>query len=387
MKIAFIAEEYVTEHHFDGGLANYLYRVALSLKDFGHEPYIIIGSMLYKNEQFLHNGIPVVRIKIPKLPRILKKYLFLWKSWFISQKLKKLHLRYGFDIIQYTNCNNIGFFRLKDVPCVIRFSCSSKLWDEAYEEKINHLIDKFETKSIKKADAYFGPSYVIGKELEEKTDIKPEIIETPFILDEEEKDYTITHQHLNNKKYLLFFGRLGLLKGTITIADMLKEFFNQHPDYYFVFIGNDYGYKGGKVVNYIKQRADNYQDKVIYFDKLPHNKLYPIIENAECVVLPSRIDNFPNTCIEAMAHNKIVIGTRGTSFEQLIDDGENGFLCQKNSPDDLLKTIEKVLNLDKTLKTQIEQNAFDRIKELRPEKVVNQLIDFYNKVIQLYHLK
>ncbi len=44
--------------------------------------------------------------------------------------------------------------------------------------------------------------------------------------------------------------------------------------------------------------------------------------------LPSRIDNLTNTCIESMALGKVVIGTQGAIFEQLIEDGVNCFLCR-----------------------------------------------------------
>ncbi len=46
------------------------------------------------------------------------------------------------------------------------------------------------------------------------------------------------------------------------------------------------------------------------------------------------MDNFPNACIEAMYFSKVVIGTDGASFEQLITHGKNGLLCRiGDSPD------------------------------------------------------
>ena len=42
--------------------------------------------------------------------------------------------------------------------------------------------------------------------------------------------------------------------------------------------------------------------------------------------LPSKVDNLPNTCLEAMALKRVVIGSRtAASFDQLISDGVNGF--------------------------------------------------------------
>lgn len=57
------------------------------------------------------------------------------------------------------------------------------------------------------------------------------------------------------------------------------------------------------------------------------------------MVLPSRLDNFPNTCIEAMALGKVVVGTYKTSFEQLIDPNVSGLLCEHSNPQSLIKSI------------------------------------------------
>ncbi len=85
-------------------------------------------------------------------------------------------------------------------------------------------------------------------------------------------------------------------------------------------------FNDGAMIDYVRAQAGALHYKIIYPGVLPHAQLLPIIEHASAVVLPSRIDNFPNTCLEAMACGKIVIGTRGTSFEQLIDDGISSFV-------------------------------------------------------------
>jgi hypothetical protein len=118
-----------------------------------------------------------------------------------------------------------------------------------------------------------------------------------------------------------------------------------------------------------------------------HDKLYPVIENSFAVVLPSRIDNFPNACIEAMAHHKIVVGTRNTGFEQLIEHRSSGFLCEKDNSSELLAILNEIIGLGEIEKRTIEENAFKRIQLLRPEITVNRLIDFYKTVIEKHLMK
>ncbi|MCK5074752.1 MAG: glycosyltransferase, partial [Calditrichia bacterium] len=96
----------------------------------------------------------------------------------------------------------------------------------------------------------------------------------------------------------------------------------------------------------------------------------------------SLIDNFPNTCLEALAFRRIVIGTKGTSFEQIIDDNKSGFLCNNNDSKDLLRKIEIILNLNENEKEVIQKNGYKRIQKLKPEIVVNDLIQYYQEIIE-----
>ena len=71
--------------------------------------------------------------------------------------------------------------------------------------------------------------------------------------------------------------------------------------------------------------------------------MFSIVKHARLCILPTRVDNLPNTCLEAMALGKVVISStsvQGTSVEQLIIDGYNGFL---SSVDDVESLYQKIL--------------------------------------------
>ena len=93
------------------------------------------------------------------------------------------------------------------------------------------------------------------------------------------------------------------------------------------------------------------------------------------------MENFSNACIEAMYFSKVVIGTNGASFEQLIDHGVNGLLCRIADSEDLLDKMQEAVNLPKEKKRQMEFLAKKRIDRLRPEIAVRRLVRFYEKVI------
>ena len=63
--------------------------------------------------------------------------------------------------------------------------------------------------------------------------------------------------------------------------------------------------------------------------------LYALIRGAACTVLPSRIDNLPNSVLESLMLGTPVIGTRDSSIEELVEDGVTGVLIPNGSAADL----------------------------------------------------
>jgi len=403
MRIALVTSEFLTENlSFDGGLSNYIFRLALALQELGHEPVVLVAS--HQQEILDYKGIEVHRVKswyweggaTSNLWAILANYLSLrffrvliyyaWQSYSLNNYLKKLHKQQQFDIVQYAHLGGTAFFLDKTIPSVVRLSSSTSLCQQyggyGYSDWQAKQQIWIENKALQKVDAIFGPSRAIAKIVKQEINREISIIETPFVLDKQQDDPSSYQHYLANKKYLLFFGSLSLIKGTDLIADILEKILAQYPELYFVFVGKDsHTQQGRSMVDYIFEKAKSYQDRVIRLDKMPHPKLYPIIEKAYGVVLPSRIDNFPNTCIEAMAHKKIVIGTKNNGFEQLIQDKKNGFLIDIQSSSQLLESCKELLNLPPEKYQQMGQAAYERILELKPEKVVRQLLKFYEDIV------
>ena len=393
MRIAFITPEFVSEPFFDGGLANYLHRICLGLTEIGHKPVVIVGAN--KDEVIEHEGIEVHRVKVRTrwlrwAQRVSQRRLtpavrWVWQSWKLNQKLRQLHQEQRFDIAQFASYTSTALFCPPSIPSVVRVSSLRSVWDEAYgipKTITRAIIHYLEVKSFKRADRLIGPSWVMGQAVERATDKKVTLVESPYVQKKEVLDEQPYKDLLGGKQYLLFFGTVGLLKGVRTIGDIILRLLETHPDLFFVFAGKDLGYQGKPMMDYVLNRAGSHRARVFYLGRMPHCQLYPIIEHSQAVILPSRIDNFPNTCLEAMALGSIVVGTKGASFEQLIENGKSGFLCEIDNEQSLLEAVERALALSDDDKQRISNRAKERIDVLRPGFVVNRLLEFYKEVIQ-----
>ncbi len=393
MRIALVTTEYVTEVNFDGGLSNYTYRTALSLAGLGHEPVVVVASD--KREVIRHSGIEVHRVPVVWYHPVLRhvcKYVpcfdLVMMSRALNAEVADIHAGSPVDLVQYTSLGGTAFFRDGSIPSVARLSSYQKLCDAAYDVRPDlktKLRQMLEVASLRKVDAVFGPSRLIGSEVAKDTGLTVDLIESPFVLDDcalSYDTYEEVKKKLEGREYLLFFGSLGLLKGGKAIGDMIYDLLSRNPQLSFLLVGKDLGYGGAPMFGYIAEKAKEHANRLQHLESIPHSRLYPLVEKSLCVVLPSRVDNFPNTCIEAMAFGKVVVGTRGTSFEQLITDGVSGFLCEKDNPVSLRETIEKVAGLDASQRAEIGMNAYRRTLDLAPERIVKELENLYGRVLE-----
>lgn len=114
---------------------------------------------------------------------------------------------------------------------------------------------------------------------------------------------------------------------------------------------------------------------------LPHNLLYPIIQKAEFVIFPSLSENFSNACMEAMHFERVVIGTDGASYEQLIEDGKSGLLCIPGDAKSLLDKMNEAAAMSDAQKAEMGKKAKERIDRLAPEITIHKLVRYYQYII------
>ncbi|TAE97540.1 MAG: glycosyltransferase, partial [Runella slithyformis] len=68
----------------------------------------------------------------------------------------------------------------------------------------------------------------------------------------------------------------------------------------------------------------------------------PMIEDADCVVLPSYREGTPRTLLEAASMSKSIITTDVAGCRETVEDGANGFLCEPQNAEDLANKMLKI---------------------------------------------
>ena len=385
---------------FHGGIATFYMNLSKVLKNNGNYVSVITLSDKY-NDATKWNDIEVNRVKVPKCIYSLSRKLrtktieYFASSFLIRLRINKCLKCVKPDIIQYANFKGLSYFRPNKIPCVVRMSSDNVLWRETYKENYDYQTaknkfiseDRFEIKAINKADAIFAPSHLIAQITAERTGKKVTTIESLYSAVIEDNSVFLKSE-IKDKRYMLFFGAVCPMKGCLVIGDVLSDFFDQYPDMFFVFIGHDYhvykndGTKSLSTKEYIKGLNPKYENNIVFFDSMEREFIVPFIKNAEACVFPSRIDNIPNTCLEAMYEKKVVIGTSGASFDQIIVDGESGILISIDNRNELLSAMMKVMEMTGDEKTAMGRAAYNRIMECSEQKVYQKMMDFYKCCIR-----
>lgn len=399
MRIAFITPEFVTEPSYSGGLANYLGRVTVALAEQGHTVHVFTRST--QDGQIDFHGVTVHRVVPlwdrrmildhvdPLIPKTFyNPYQDLKAAWCLWRQWLAIHKTVQFNIVQVANVMAVGlFFRWeRKTPVVTRMSSYRPFWDTAAGisqtagVKLRWLMERL---AVTGTRHLYAPTHFVAGQVQKGYDIpRVEVIETPFFVEQPTSDTNVFEQHAQGKSYLLYFGRMTQMKGVHILVDALPELLNQFDDMQALFIGGSGPSPDFRpMADYIRDKLKAFGDRVTVLESMRHDKLYPFIEKAKVVVLPSLIDNLPNTCLEAMGLGKVVVATTGSCFEQVIEPNISGILVSPGNALALAEGIRQAWQLSEPDQTLMQEQAQKSIKKLHPVQAIPKLIDYYQNII------
>lgn len=96
------------------------------------------------------------------------------------------------------------------------------------------------------------------------------------------------------------------------------------------------------------------------------------IDSCQIFVLPSKTEGMPQSLVEAMAREKIVIGSNSLAIRDLIKDGDNGFLFEFDAPKDLAEKINEALSQKNS---EIKKQARKSVEHFSWDKVIKKIVE------------
>lgn len=395
LRIAFTTPEYVTEKYYYGGLAHYTHRAAKALARAGQDVHVVTLSETDESE-FEHESVRVHRVRggrlYPRFNQMTRHHLatatrFLDLSHKLYRGLRRLHERKPLGLVQFPNyalCGLVSLRRLK-VPHVMRVSSYQPALNDAtgvQPSLDSRAVERLEDLQFRLSPHVYAPGHSIRQMLARRADLhRVRVIHAPFYVETDELDDSVYERHLSGKQYLLFYGRFQLHKGIHRLAEALPRFLEQYPAAHVALVGLDMPTAlAPSMADYVRALCGPAAAGRLFMPgSLRHAQLYPIIKGARLVVLPSLLENFPNACLEAAGLGKVVVGTVGTGVEELIDEGETGFLVPPDDAGALGDAIVRAWahpNL-----ARMGEAARLKVSEFAPERVTETLLEYYREVL------
>jgi glycosyltransferase involved in cell wall biosynthesis len=351
MRIAFITSEFVTDYKDGGGLGNYLNRMGKLLVERGHQVEVFLPSNL-EPRVLMHEGIRVERI--PLLPKKLLINVFrrihalmtighptltFSQAHKLAAAMERRHQVAHFDIVQSADFRAVGLAvrRVPNRVHLVRCSSAADLYNcfDGHVSRADKRREELERRAIRNADRAYAPSRFVAEHYQREHGIHLEVVRPPFgaeVTPAAEPPCALPN------RFFLHFGQLIRRKGTHWLCEALKRVFDVEPSFRMVWAGpGDIGEIDALLAGLGRHRA-----KVQVLGPLPKPQIYAVLQNSEAAVLPSLVDNLPNTVIESLMLGIPVIGTRGASIDELVQDGVTGELVLPGDVDGLASIILKV---------------------------------------------
>ncbi len=183
-------------------------------------------------------------------------------------------------------------------------------------------------------------------------------------------DFSPVHSATSNKPFtFLLISRLIYDKGILEYIEAIDLLKKQGVDARFQLLGPiDEKHKRGipeaVIYDWIAKTEVEYLGST--------EDVRTFIEKADCIVLPSYREGTPKTLLEAASMAKPIVATNVPGCKNVVNHGENGYLCAPRDSSDLAAKMRDIFALDAALLQKMGENSRRHAVENFDESVVIQ---------------
>ncbi|MBW1860911.1 MAG: glycosyltransferase family 4 protein [Deltaproteobacteria bacterium] len=361
-----------------GGPATYVSRMAYELKNRGHfvqvltlgqkgenivTPFQVKKVKKGKNILLRCLRMIVAGIHLAKKPDIIYATGSPWDSWFISVVIARLlKSRLIFKVVgdavwEWAQRTGISDMLMED-------------FNEYEGNTTISILKKFRSYMARKADRIITPSDYL-KRVVEQWGIQGDKIKIIFNAVENPFDAEVLH--CQRRREVITVARLVPWKGVdglIKVARLLPA------DSRLIIIGD--GPLLGSLRGQVKH--DGLEDKVEFTGRLAKDDVLKRLMSASVFVLNSRYEGFPHAVLEAMSAGAAVVVTNAGGNNEIVRDGENGFLVPIGDERMMAERVNILLE-NNTLRCSLAAEARRGLIKTSWPKIISQTEEALSDVL------
>ena len=379
MNIAFLTPEYphpnIVGHA--GGIGTSILNLAKALSQLGH----VISILIYaQNEDayFIEEKIHFYKIKNVKITGL---------SLILTQKkverlINTLYKSGKIDIVEAPDWTGFSAFINPKCPLVIRENGSDTYFCHLDNRKVKYKNKFLEKRALKRVDGIISVSAFTGNLTNELFGLNSVFTVIPNSID---ASIFQPNQNKSEKMTILYFGTLIRKKGLLELPQIFNLVYEVHKEVELIIVGKDSGdIKTGATSTWQLMQPlfnESAMSKIRYLGVVPYSKIQALIQDATVCVFPSFAEALPVSWLEAMAMEKAIVASDIGWANEMIEDGEEGFLVHPANHKQYADCILELLKYDHK-RSLFGKAAREKVKRhFSHDLVAKQSVEFYKSII------
>ena len=371
-----------------GGVGKHVYDLSMELIRNGIEVKILVKNLQSRPELYLNDESNKIR-----------DFVIRYKS--ISD-LYKLISTYRFDIVHFHQMgprplgyiqNELAQVLAKNIevkivntphgtldvlanPPSVESAQHSKILMKIYLSYLKNISLKFVDRLIALSPYQVKLMESLGIP-KEKIRLIPNGIPNNSFKSENENTF-LNKYDLQDKKILLYVGRLSARKKVSDIINIMPKIIKKYEDVILVVIGPDKG--GLEELRYLTRRL-HLTEHILFLGKTSEKEKIDALSSACLFINPSEYEAFGIAVLEAMAQKTPVISANNEGARYLLENGKYGFLYEIGDKEELTKCILSLLEDGKKAK-EFADKGRKRSEKFRWENIAKEMVNAYGELIK-----
>lgn len=321
-----------------------------------------------------------VEVFYPRYIEFPKGFFLEYSGFFmylgIKKLIKNMYKDFKFNVIHSHTAIPVGFATMllrKEYKCPFVVTIHGQ--DFQYTINKNIRCRKNVYRVIEEANKVITVSTKLKNVIREETLLEKVVVINNGINPEEyESDEQV---ELSGEYIILSVAALIKTKGIDLNIRAMSILVKKYPNIKYYIIGD--GEEERNLKRLVNELSLN--DNVIFLGRIPNAKAIIYMSKCNIFSLPSWQEGFGIVYIEAMMNGVPVIGVKGQGIEDVIINRENGFLVEPHSVEDLVNTIEYIINQKEEARVIGEEGKRTVFSEYTWLRNAQKTIDIYNSLI------
>ena len=378
-----------------GGYQVFAYNLMDKLVMRDHEVTLIVRASEFHRNYSLYEQLPFSVATIKNSDERLVKYF----PYFAARSLRNAINNNDIDVLQVVGSYPAGYvatYFKSSVPVALRTHGEDVQIDKeiGYGLRLDQKMDKKIRKVLHSVDTLIALTNTMSDTYKDLGVYGNNVSLVPngVAVDDFNLGETFDSDSIRNKynvksdvPLLLTVGRYHKKKGFNLIPQIATNLRELNVDFKWLIVGNgteniDPMIRHFKLEDLVTTVPSiGIQQDKSYF-KFPGDDLIDLYKCADIYVFPSLLEGFPRVILEAMAASTPIVTTDAEGCVDLVEDGANGFVSNKNDHITMAENISKIIK-DPTLMSKMAICSREKSYEYNWDIVVDKYEQIYRDLL------